>query len=204
MHGHARVCVVGCCFNTFPYHPILQDILGGLLISLVMLALSVPLLAYLDVYLLHSPFATPLSLAVVVLLLTIYPVEPHRWTMDRGDTAAILGVGLGIVVGSNFLGEVADDFLQQPTQLQWPLLTDIYLYIVRFVLGVLLLVSTRFVMKLICFRLLPALMPTGGVEEVGKRPWVELPYKVITYGAIGFNCAYTSIHLFRVFGICRY
>ena len=182
----------------------MQDILGGLLISVVMLALSVPLLGPLDIYLLHSPITAPLSLAVVVLLLAIYPVDPHQWTMDRGDTAAILGVGLGIVIGSNFLGEIADDLLQPPIQLQWPVLTDIYLYIVRFVLGLLLLVTTRFIMKLICFRLLPALMPTGGVEEVGKRPWVELPYKVITYGAIGFNCAYTSIHLFRAFGICRY
>ena len=169
-----------------------------------MLALSVPLLGPLDIYLLHSPITAPLSLAVVVLLLAIYPVDPHQWTMDRGDTAAILGVGLGIVIGSNFLGEIADDLLQPPIQLQWPVLTDIYLYIVRFVLGLLLLVTTRFIMKLICFRLLPALMPTGGVEEVGKRPWVELPYKVITYGAIGFNCVYTSIHLFRAFGICRY
>ena len=178
--------------------------MGGVLISVVMLALSVPLLGPLDLYLLHSSAAAPLSLVVVIILLYVYPVESHRWTMDRGDTAAILGVGIGVVWGSYMLGEVADDLLLPPLQFSWPPLTDIYLFIVRFVLGVLLLVSTRFVMKLLCFRLLPALMPTGGVEEVGKRPWVELPYKVITYGTIGFNCTYTSIHLFRVFGICRY
>ena len=190
-------------WDTLYYCPV-QDIVGGVLISVVMLALSVPLLGPLDVYFLHSSAAAPLSLVVVILLLYIYPVESHRWTMDRGDTAAILGVGIGVVWGSYMLGEVADDLLLPPLQFSWPPLTDIYLFIVRFVLGVLLLVSTRFVMKLLCFRLLPALMPTGGVEEVGKRPWVELPYKVITYGTIGFNCTYTSIHLFRVFGICRY
>lgn len=196
-------CVCGGDCDTLRYHP-MQDIVGGVLISVVMLALSVPLLGPLDTYLLRSSLATPLALAAVVILLYIYPVERHRWTMDRGDTAAILGVGLGLVWGSYMLGEVADDLLQLPLQLSWPALTDVYLFIVRFVLGVLLLVSTRFVMKLLCFRLLPSLMPTGGVEEVGKRPWVELPYKVITYGAIGFNCTYTSIQLFRVFGICRY
>ena len=190
-------------WDTLYYCPV-QDIVGGVLISVVMLALSVPLLGPLDVYFLHSSAAAPLSLVVVILLLYIYPVESHRWTMDRGDTAAILGVGIGMVWGSYMLGEVADDLLLPPLQFSWPALTDIYLFIVRFVLGVVLLVSTRFVMKLLCFRLLPALMPTGGVEEVGKRPWVELPYKVITYGTIGFNCTYTSIHLFRVFGICRY
>lgn len=193
------------CGNvTHCVHCPMQDIVGGVLISVVMLALTVPLLGSLDMCLLHSSLAAPLAVGVVILLLYIYPVEPHRWTMDRGDTAAILGVGLGLVFGSNLLGEVADDLLQLPLQFSWPALTDVYVFIVRFVLGVLLLVSTRFVMKLLCFRLLPSLMPTGGVEEVGKRPWVELPYKVITYGTIGFNCTYTSIHLFRVFGICRY
>ena len=169
-----------------------------------MLVLSMFYLESLDQYLLHSSYTPMLAFSTVIFLLSIYPVDSNRWTMDRGDTAAILGVGLGIVLGANCLGEVMDDKKALPIPLHWPSLSDVWLATVRYVCGTFLLIPTRFVMKLLCFRLLPYVMPTGGVEEVGKRPWVELPYKVITYSAIGFNCYYTSTLFFKLLEINRY
>jgi hypothetical protein len=58
-------------------------------------------------------------------------------------------------------------------------------------------------MKLLCYKLLPVIMPTHRVKEVVKRPLVELLYKIITYGAIDFNAMYLSKIVFEMCGISR-
>ena len=128
----------------------------------------------------------------------------HRWTMDRGDTAAIWGVGVGVVLGFCFHGPYPDDLDHGPFILTLPSLQVIGMSVLRFVVGILLLLPVRFLMKLFCFKLLPAIMPTHGVEEVVKRPLVELPYKIITYGTIGFTAAYVAPVVFEICNISRW
>lgn len=181
----------------------LQDIIGGVVVSFIMLLCLSPLLPILDELILHSPYFTPASIVTVIFLMYIYPVEDH-WTMDRGDTAAIVGSSLGVCIASNFHKTCPDDILPGPFPVYFPSLIMIGLCITRFVVGILLLVPTRFVMKLLCFRLLPAIMPSHGVEEVAKRPLVELPYKLITYGAIGFNAIYLCERVFELSDINRW
>lgn len=124
--------------------------------------------------------------------------------MDRGDVAAILGVGLGVSMGFNLHGPYPDDLYPGPFVPSFPTIQGVSLSIVRFVVGILLLLPTRFVMKLLCFKLLPAIMPDHGVQETKKRPLVELPYKIITYGAIGFNAIYLCPIMFEVCNIARF
>ena len=45
---------------------------------------------------------------------------------------------------------------------------------------------------------------THGVEEVVKRPLVELPYKVITYSSIGFSAAAVAPVVFEICNISRW
>ena len=71
-------------------------------------------------------------------------------------------------------------------------------------MGLLLLLPTRFLMKLLCYNLLPVIMPTHGVKEKAKRPLVELPYKIFTYGALGFNAIYLCKVVFEICGISRW
>ena len=184
--------------------PLLQDLCGGLFISLVMLLLVVPFMKEVDHYILYNQYQGLVGLFLVVFLLYIYPVDPVKWTMDRGDTAAILGVGLGITWAYWIHGPYPDDLESGPYPLYVPSLNDVTVHIVRFVVGILLLLPTRFVMKLLCFKLLPSIMPTHGVQEVVKRPLVELPYKIITYGAIGFNAIYLAPIVFEICNISRW
>ena len=149
----------------------------------------------------YTLIALPL---LVIFLLYIYPVDPNKWTMDRGDTGAILGSGMGVILGFHLHGRFPDDFDSGPFVIAMPSLQVIGASVVRFVVGVLLLLPTRFVMKLLCFRLLPAIMPTHGVKEVVKRPLVELPYKIITYSMIGFNAVYLVAYVFEICGISRW
>lgn len=168
-----------------------------------MLLCLTPLLPTLDSFILHSPSFPAVSIVFVLFMIYIYPVEDH-WTMDRGDTCAIVGASLGFCISSNLHSPCPDDFLPGPFPVYFPSLIMIGLCITRFVVGILLLVPTRFVMKLLCFRLLPAIMPSHGVEEVAKRPLVELPYKLITYGAIGFNSVCLCERVFEISSINRW
>ena len=75
--------------------------------------------------------------------------------------------------------------------------------VIHFVVGILFIIPVRFVMKLLCFKLLPAIMPTDGVKEVVKRPLVELTYKLITYSTIGFTASYVAPVVFDTCNIGR-
>ena len=173
-------------------------------ISLLVLALGIPFITMIDDFIYHSPLAAPAGLLLVVLLLYVYPVDPLNWSMDRGDTAAILGSVYGVYLASIVQGQSPDNLDHGPFQVVVPSLAVVGMGTVRFVIGILLLLPTRFVMKLLCFRLLPAIMPTHGVDDVVRRPLVELPYKIITYGAIGFNAIYLVPVFFHICNISRF
>ena len=180
-----------------------QDLLGGWAIAVVMLIVCIPGLPFFDWFAFDYDYTLIAVPLLIIFLLYIYPVDPGHWSMDRGDTAAILGSGFGLVLGFHLYGRFPDDIDPGPFEVALPSLPVVGLSIVRFVVGVLLLLPTRFVMKLLCFRLLPLIMPTHGVEEVVKRPLVELPYKIITYGMIGFNAVYLVTYVFEICNISR-
>lgn len=158
---------------------------------------------YVNNFLKQSDYTLLLALFWSVFLVYIYPINPDHWSVDRGDTAAMLGASTGVVLGVWYAGGHPDDLLTGPFVLEVPSIQCISLSIVRFIVGVLVLLPTRFVMKLLCFKLLPVLMPTHGVKEVVHRPLVELPYKIITYTAIGFNATYLAPLIFEICGISR-
>jgi hypothetical protein len=169
-----------------------------------MLCIIIPAMGHIDHFLLYNTSTIPIVITTVIFLLYIYPVDKSRWTMDRGDTAAILGVLIGVVSAFSLHGPYPDDLDPGPYVPSVPTLHVASLSVVRFIVGILLLLPSRFVMKLLCFKLLPAIMPTHGVEEVVKRPLVELPYKLITYSTIAFNAIYLAPVIFEICGINRY
>ena len=177
--------------------------LAGLLVAIIMLVLCLPAITYLDWFVFDFEYTLIAAPLFVILLLYVYPVEADKWSMDRGDTAAILGVGLGTLLGFHLHGRFPDDIGTGGFEVALPSLQVVGVSIVRFVVGVLLLLPTRFIMKLLCFRLLPLIMPTHGVQEVVKRPLVELPYKIITYSMISLNIIF-SVYVFDLCNISRY
>lgn len=182
----------------------LQDVLAGTLVAMLVLPLVVAEMDAIEYYLYHSPYMPIYLILIVVFMLYIYPVDARNWSRDRGDTAAILGTSVGVLLGHCAHGAFPDDMDPGPFPVAFPSIHVMSMCIVRFVVGLLLLLPTRFLMKLLCYKLLPMIMPTHGVEEVGKRPLVEVPYKIITYGAIGFNALYLSKVVFEICGISRF
>ena len=183
---------------------IMQDILAGLFIAIIMLLLGLPALPFIDWLVFDYKYTLIAAPLLVIFLVYIYPVEPDSWSVDRGDTAAILGVGLGGVLGCHLHGRFPDDLDPGPFEVVLPSLQVVGVGTVRFVVGVLVVLPTRFIMKLLCFKLLPVIMPTHGVEEVVKRPLVELPYKIITYSMISLNVAFFAFYTFEMCNISRF
>lgn len=153
---------------------------------------------------LEWPYAPPAAILLTIFAIYIYPVNKDMWTADRGDTAAILGVGLGVVLGVHLCGPSPDDLDPGPFVVTFPSFQMIGLGILRWIVGILILFPTRFLMKLLCFRLLPAVVPTHGVQEVQKRPLVLLPYKIITYSSIGISATYLCPMFFEICNIERW
>jgi len=171
-------------------------------VSVVIFLFSVFFLETGDHYLLHSPIGPMIAGLLVISMLFVYPVEKYRWSMDRGDTAAILGVGLGIFTGC-WLDIPLDDTLTGPFPVRLFSLPTVGMSLLRFMVGIIVVILVRFVMKTLCYLVLPAIMPTSGVEEVKKRPFVELPYKILTYTSIGFGVAFLSPQTFKLLNISR-
>lgn len=182
----------------------MQDVLVGTLIAVAFLPVLILSVNKVDNLLFNYPYTPLFLLSMVIFLLYIYPVDPKNWRQDRGDSAAILGSSMGVLMGHCANGPFPDDLNPGPFVIILPSIHVMSLCIVRFVVGLLLLLPTRFVMKLLCYKLLPVIMPTHGVQEVVKRPLVELPYKIITYGAIGFNAVYLSNLVFEICGMSRW
>lgn len=181
----------------------IQDVTGGALIGIVATIFTIPFLDQIDAFTFNTPHFNVVALAIVVVLLIIYPVT-NQWSMDRGDAAAILGAALGMHVGAHMNGPLYDDLISTgPFEVTIPSSQAMGYNCLRFIIGILLVFPTRFIMKLLCFRLLPAIMPDQGILEVHKRPLVELPYKIITYSSLGFTMVYVCPIVFELCQVAR-
>ncbi len=183
-----------------------QDVLVGILVAIVMFPIFVFTVTVTEswTFIYDHSLTGPFLIGLVIFLLYIYPADSKQWSKDRGDTGAIIGTTMGVLLGQWAMGTLPDDLASPPFVPYLPSIHMLSLCVVRYVVGLSLLLPTRFIMKLLCFKLLPMVMPTHGVKEVVKRPLVELPYKIITYGAIGFNASYLSPVVFEICGISRW
>ena len=56
----------------------IQDIIGGLLISFILLSVVVPVINVIDNFVLYSSYPPLVALITIIVLLYIYPVDPDR------------------------------------------------------------------------------------------------------------------------------
>lgn len=155
-----------------------------------------------DRFFLYFPLSPVVAISGVIFALVIYPTE-KRWTIDRGDTAAILGSAVGVNIGS-WMYHSPDNGIKGPFPVRLASCGEFKLYLLRFFIGVMILFIDKLIVKQLCLWILPAIMPTGGEKDVSKRTWVELPYKIITYGSIGICAACVVPLVFDYLDISRF
>ncbi|KAG7471063.1 hypothetical protein MATL_G00120490 [Megalops atlanticus] len=164
------------------------DVICGALISAVVMLVTYPAWATFDQLQLTHPLSPIVALVLPLYLSYNYPELDH-YSTTRGDTTIILGAGAGCSAGywvNQQLGQTYEPEGDFP--MPFPSLTAgaLVLGCARFMVGVALLVMTRQAMKALSLR---ALCSWHGVSvhdtEARQRKEIEVPYKFVTYTAIG-------------------
>lgn len=182
----------------------LQDVIGGALISAVLLVLLYPAWDMIDHLLLTSPFCPLLSIVVPLVLCYNYPKLDY-YSPTRADTTTILGAGAGATVGFWLNNQyAAPAYSGKNFQLGYPLITSkiVVVVLARFFVGILVVLLTRQLMKNVVLGMLGYRykFPIGDLEA-RRRLEVEVPYKFITYSSVGFSATVIVPLLHKLLGL---
>lgn len=177
---------MGYMSHIYPFS--LQDVICGALIALVFIAVTFPLWDSIDHLVLTNPLC-PVSAVIAGFLLSYnYPKLDH-YSTTRADTTVILGVGAGTCVGVWIIDLLGLTYVPSGVfplsipPITYPLLLKLLL---RFVLGVTLLLITRYVAKTLSLKALGSWYKVS-IQDVlvRQRLEIEVPYKYVTYISIG-------------------
>ena len=183
-----------------------QDVIVGLIFISILMPIFLPLLDLIDEFSLTHPYAPLICVSVLLVLAVLYPTV-EKWSTCRGDSILILGVEAGVMVGhwvAFQTGFMRKAVTPPPYHIIYPTWYWFGKMMMRYALGVVVLVGIRAVMKLATLNTVCYIFGLNKKDAtVHQRLIVELPLKFITYAAIAFNVVYTSPYLFRFLGVER-
>ncbi|XP_078058566.1 sphingosine-1-phosphate phosphatase 2-like [Mustelus asterias] len=166
------------------------DVICGVLITAVLMALTYPFWNILDNFQLTNPLTPIIAIVLPFFMSYNYPELDH-YSPTRGDTTIILGVASGCTVGfwMNYqYGRTYEPTGSLPFEIPSITLEVVSLAIARFLIGIVVLVATRQVVKTLSLKVLYAWFDVAGRDmEAKKRLEIEVPYKFATYSSIGFS-----------------
>ncbi|XP_069573185.1 sphingosine-1-phosphate phosphatase 1 [Brachyistius frenatus] len=194
-------CLLVCSSRIYMGMHSVLDVMAGVLYSVLILLFFLPALDLIDGFNLTCRYA-PLVIISFHLGLGLFSFTLDTWSTSRGDTAQILGTGAGVALASHVnhhLGLMTD-----PTPDMLPLVMPalsaglVGAAALRLVVGVPVLVATRALMKAVTIPLVCRVfgVPSGDVRKARQHMEVELPYRYIVYGAVGFNVLFLVPLLF--------
>ncbi|XP_068441816.1 sphingosine-1-phosphate phosphatase 2 [Clinocottus analis] len=182
------------------------DVLCGALISASILFLTFPYWEAFDRLQLTSPVSPVAALSLPLLLSYTYPAPDGRST-TRGDTTTILGAAAGSSVGywaNERLGRTFEPPLARlPVALSAPTAGALAAGAARFLVGAAALLATRQAAKTLSLRALRAWyrVPERDAERARRRREIEVPYKFVTYTAVGLVNSMVVSRVFALLGI---
>ncbi|XP_061073482.1 sphingosine-1-phosphate phosphatase 2 isoform X1 [Conger conger] len=180
------------------------DVIGGVLISAVLMLLTYPAWDAFERVQLTSPLTPVVSVVLPFLLSYCYPKLDH-YSTTRGDTTIILGVGAGCSAGywlNQQLGQTSE--LKGPFPLPLPPLTPrtLALGCARSTLGVAVLLGTRQLAKSTSLWALCTWHQVSPSDPLTRRRReIEVPYKFSTYTAMGLVHTILLDRAFRQLGL---
>ncbi|KAF7658314.1 hypothetical protein LDENG_00014790 [Lucifuga dentata] len=183
-------------------HSILE-VITGFLYSLLVLAFFQRVLEKIDCFYMTDHYA-PLVIIVSHVSLGLVAFSLDSWSTSRGDTAQALGTGAGAALATyvNYqLGLLVDPPLSS-LPLTFPLISVSLVVnsLLRFLIGVIIVLATRMVMKAVTIPFLCRLfgLPSNDVRQARQHMKVELLYRYIVYSVVGFSCVCVVPLLFRI------
>ncbi|XP_034404535.1 sphingosine-1-phosphate phosphatase 2 [Cyclopterus lumpus] len=180
------------------------DVVCGALISAAILLLTYPYWEAFDRLQLTSRVSPVAALSLPLLLSYTYPAAA-RYSTTRGDTTTILGAGAGSSVGywvNQQLGQTFEPRGRLPVPFPAMTAGALALGAARFLVGGAALLGTRQAAKTLSLR---ALYSWYGVPrsdgDARRRREIEVPYKFVTYTAVGLVNSILVNRVFVLLGI---
>uniref|UniRef100_H2Y802 Phosphatidic acid phosphatase type 2/haloperoxidase domain-containing protein n=1 Tax=Ciona savignyi TaxID=51511 RepID=H2Y802_CIOSA len=165
------------------------DVIGGVALTAAYLTIGWPFMELVDEYTLTTKFAPWIIIMSHFLLGVIYP-NTDRYSTSRGDTIIILGVGAGCHCASWWhyqYGFYFEPTASLPYQLSLPTFDMLCMSIMRAVLGCLLTILIRFLMKFVSLYIVcHAVGVSKDDPGARQRKDVEVAYKFTTYTGVTF------------------
>ncbi|KAM4690717.1 sphingosine-1-phosphate phosphatase 1 [Rhinophrynus dorsalis] len=199
-------CSLVCLSRVYMGMHSILDVIAGFLYAILILIVFHPALEIIDTFNLTYKYS-PLIIISLHLAMGIFSFTLDTWSTSRGDTAQILGSGAGIACGSHvnyMLGLMVDP---SPDALPFipPSITVTLMgkAMLKFLIGVVVLLMIRAAMKKISIPLACKVfgIPCDDIRKARQRMEVELPYRYITYGMVGFGAMFIVPYLFTWIGL---
>ncbi|XP_011500152.1 PREDICTED: sphingosine-1-phosphate phosphatase 1-like [Ceratosolen solmsi marchali] len=189
------------------------DVLVGLILSILLMILFVPLVNILDYYFLTNGW-TLLAFVIISILIIIYYPRSDKWTPTRGDTTLVISVTAGVHVGAwlNYkTGAFVMPIQPPPYEIIWPSYLILGITTLRTIFGFCCVLGTKVICKTLTYNTMCAILQVNSKELMQskdslknkKKILVDLVYKYITCFMIGFNIVYLLPNIFAMIGIER-
>jgi len=183
------------------------DCLAGISMTALALPGMLAKVEWVDYVYVRSPFA-PIFSFLIPLLACIYYPKPKVWSITRGDTSNIVSIGSVMLLSSWIMYHIgmiqetprSTELLPLPQiTLEW-----VGLSVLRMLLGVVFLASSRIVTKKIFVKFV---CTCAGVDtkdiERQRELGLEVPVRWLHIGCMALNTAVTMPLIFSYLGICR-
>ncbi|XP_026347620.3 sphingosine-1-phosphate phosphatase 2 [Ursus arctos] len=179
------------------------DVLGGILVTAVLIVLTYPAWTLIDRLDSASPLFPVCVIVVPFFLCYNYPAS-DCYSPTRADTTTILAAGAGVTLGFwvNHFFQLASAPTESLPGVQNipPLTTDmLVLGLTKFTVGIVLILLVRQLVQNLSLQVLYSwfkVVPRN--KEARRRLEIEVPYKFVTYTSVGL-CATTFVPMLHRF-----
>lgn len=194
------------------------DVQAGMALGLISLGTFLVIGESLDEFFMTTQAggAAVVIIGIALVLAYYFITRPPKWTPCYGDTALIVAVGIGAVLGNRLLyaddpGQYFDEI--SPTTVIPRLLSHstatgarpmalgdwAMMFVARSLVAYALLLLARTVSKFVVGNLVEMVLPASSAARK-ERYEVEIPTKLVTYSLIGFLSAGVIKPLFQFYG----
>lgn len=177
--------------------------LGGVLITAVLIVLTYPSWTLIDRLDSASPLFPVCAIVVPFFLCYNYPASDY-YSPTRADTTTILAAGAGVTIGFwiNHFFQLESERMDSLPVIQHipPLTMDmLVLGLTKFAVGIVLVLLVRQLVQKLSLQVLYSwFRVVTRNKEARRRLEIEVPYKFVTYTSVGI-CATTVVPLLHRF-----
>ena len=193
-------CLLVCISRLYLGIHTVLDVMAGCAIAVSLLYLGSWFLDPLDDFIATHPFSPVAVILAGIFIMAVYPRQ-DTWCPARGDTAKIIGVGIGVAVGTWYANDITrDPFEGVPFPIRVESMTVVIASILRLILGCLILVLAREIFEALSLKILRRIVPNNPSVYWKDEVWLEIPVRLVAYSAVGFAVLFPAPEVMQVLG----